>query len=133
MYRKLLINMLLLACIFSLTACMPTPATSTVETNLPNPASVYCEANGGKLELRTDATGAVTGYCLFQNGGECEEWAYYRGECQPANAIGTPESTFVPVILPTATTAEEFAGDGCRIYRNADLGYSFHYPADAHI
>jgi putative hemolysin len=49
---------------------------------LPNPASKFCEDNGYKLEMREEAGGTV-GYCLFPDGSECEEWAYYRGECQP--------------------------------------------------
>jgi hypothetical protein len=40
---------------------------------------------GYKLELRTDASGTA-GYCIFPDGSECEEWAFYRGECAP----GTP-------------------------------------------
>jgi hypothetical protein len=50
--------------------------------DIPNPASVYCEENGGTLEIRSE-TGGEIGYCIFDNGSECEEWAYYRGECEP--------------------------------------------------
>lgn len=49
---------------------------------LPNPASVFCEEQGYKLELRTDASGTA-GYCIFPDGSECEEWAFFRGECTP--------------------------------------------------
>lgn len=52
------------------------------EPDLANPASVYCEEQGGVIEMRTSAAG-TTGYCLFEDGSECEEWAYYRGECEP--------------------------------------------------
>lgn len=55
------------------------------QAGLPNPASVYCEENGGTLEIREDQTGGQVGYCLFEDGTECEEWAYYRGECQPGH------------------------------------------------
>ncbi len=48
-----------------------------------NPASVYCINNGGKLEIREDAEGNQYGVCLFSDGIECEEWAYFRGECNP--------------------------------------------------
>jgi putative hemolysin len=106
----------------------PTPI-----ANMPNPASVYCEANGGKLELRQDAAGAVAGICVFPNGSECEEWAYYRGECQPAVATATTDPVLAPTVEITPITESEFAEDGCRIYRNAELGYSFHYLADARI
>ncbi|MEK6969030.1 MAG: DUF333 domain-containing protein [Nanoarchaeota archaeon] len=46
-----------------------------------NPASVYCEEQGGVLEIRTAMGGSQLGYCTLPGGVECEEWAYYRGEC----------------------------------------------------
>jgi len=48
---------------------------------LANPASVYCIDQGGKLEIRTDEEGGQYGVCVFADGSECEEWAYYRKEC----------------------------------------------------
>lgn len=55
-------------------------------TTIANPASVYCEEQEGKVDIRTAADGSQTGYCIFPAGGECEEWAFYRDECQkPAN------------------------------------------------
>lgn len=50
---------------------------------LPNPVSVFCEENGGKIEIREDKQGNQQGICVFPNGNECDEWAYYRGECSP--------------------------------------------------
>lgn len=50
------------------------------DTGLANPASVFCEEQGGTLEIRTDEAGQY-GVCVFDDGSECEEWAYYRGEC----------------------------------------------------
>lgn len=41
---------------------------------MPNPASVYCEENGWKLNLEK-------GLCVFPEGNSCEEWAFFRGEC----------------------------------------------------
>lgn len=49
---------------------------------LPNPASVYCKEQGGKLEIRTNPDGSQTGYCVLSDGSECEEWAFYRGGCK---------------------------------------------------
>lgn len=51
--------------------------------NLPNPASQYCEQQGGRLDIRSDANGNQIGICVFENNSECEEWSYYRGECKP--------------------------------------------------
>ncbi len=48
-----------------------------------NPASVFCAENGGKLEIRLDEDGGQIGYCIFEDGSECEEWAFFRGECKP--------------------------------------------------
>jgi inhibitor of cysteine peptidase len=74
-----------------LTACGAEPAATpdTFESppGLPNPASQFCEDQGNKVEIRTAADGSQTGYCLFPDGSECEEWAFYRGECGP----GTPK------------------------------------------
>ncbi len=49
---------------------------------LANPASVYCEEEGGQVEIRDAAAGQV-GYCVFPDGSECEEWAFFQGECTP--------------------------------------------------
>ncbi|HII14984.1 MAG TPA: DUF333 domain-containing protein [Nanoarchaeota archaeon] len=65
-----------------------------------NPASVYCEEHSGTLELRNAPEGQ-TGYCKFADGTECEEWAYYRGEC-PRKA-----TTKEVEVEPAAETNEE--------------------------
>jgi peptidoglycan/xylan/chitin deacetylase (PgdA/CDA1 family)/heat shock protein HslJ len=59
--------------------------TAETEADMLNPASAYCEEQGGRLEIRTGEGGAV-GYCVFPNGSECEEWAFFRGECAPERA-----------------------------------------------
>ena len=51
---------------------------------LPNPASVFCTDKGYELEIRDEATGQA-GYCIFPDGSECEEWAFFRGECEPGS------------------------------------------------
>jgi putative hemolysin len=48
---------------------------------LANPASMYCETQGYTLEIRTDEEGNQYGVCVFPDGSECEEWAFFRGEC----------------------------------------------------
>lgn len=52
-----------------------------VSTELANPASEYCEDQGGKLETRQGDYGEE-GYCVFDDGSECEEWAFYWGTCK---------------------------------------------------
>jgi putative hemolysin len=58
-------------------------SSSSAEVGLPNPAAVYCEEQGGRVEIRTDADGGQYGICIFADGSECDEWAFYRGECGP--------------------------------------------------
>lgn len=66
----------------------PTATTGAFESpvGLPNPASQFCEEQGYTLEIREGAEGQI-GVCVFPDGTECEEWAFYRGECGP----GTPK------------------------------------------
>lgn len=100
MFRKLLALIALLS-VLSLAACTELPpapegkttpgsAASASQVGLPNPASVFCRDNGGTLEIRKDAAGNETGFCLFPDGTECEEWAFFRGECKPG---ATPAAT----------------------------------------
>jgi putative hemolysin len=62
-----------------------TGATQPAEAGLPNPASAHCEAQGYSLEIRTDEQGGQYGICIFPDGSQCEEWEYYRGECEPVS------------------------------------------------
>ena len=76
-----------------LAACAEPEDVVDEPAGIPNPASEFCEEQGGRSDLRTNEDGSVTGYCVFEDGSECEEWAFFRGECQPgeeqAPVIGT--------------------------------------------
>ena len=74
--------------LMALTACTSFQVQKTVtigtdypQADMPNPASLYCEQNGNKLEIRTAADGSQSGVCIFPDGTTCDEWAYFRGEC----------------------------------------------------
>jgi len=64
--------------------------------SMPNPASVFCEENGNKLEIHTAEDGSQSAVCVFPDDSTCEEWAYFRGECSPSAQI-----------LPTASLSDE--------------------------
>ena len=51
------------------------------QAGMANPASVYCKEQGGELRIEKDANGGEIGICTLPDGTECEEWAFYRGEC----------------------------------------------------
>jgi putative hemolysin len=59
-------------------------------TGIANPASVYCEQQGGKLNIVTDAQGGQSGICVFTNGVECDEWKFFRGECSKDLPVDAP-------------------------------------------
>lgn len=87
----------------ALTACTAPQA----QAGMPNPASVYCEQNGNKLEIRTAADGSQNGICVFPDGSACDEWAYYRGECGPA-----AQKSQTPAMFVEATTEASGGGSG---------------------
>jgi uncharacterized protein len=59
------------------------PATTTPATTIPaqiaNPASEFCIAQGGTLEI-VDETDGQVGYCTLADGTRVEEWEYFRSE-----------------------------------------------------
>ena len=56
-------------------------AVNSKQVQMANPASVYCVRSGYTLEIRTTADGGQYGVCIFPDGNECEEWAFFRKEC----------------------------------------------------
>jgi hypothetical protein len=72
---------------------------------MPNPASVFCEQNGNKLEIHTADDGSQSGVCVFPDGSTCDEWAYFKGECCPAGQI-------CPTPATTVESAENASGGG---------------------
>jgi putative hemolysin len=56
-------------------------AVGSGEVQIANPASVYCVQSGYTLEIRAHAGGGEYGVCIFPDGSECEEWAFFGNEC----------------------------------------------------
>jgi uncharacterized protein len=75
--KKYLLLSTLFVAIFVLGGCDK----SDQKIGMPNPASKHCSEAGGNVEIRDEQNGQV-GYCVFNDGSECEEWAYFRGECK---------------------------------------------------
>ena len=57
---------------------------------IPNPASIYCEKNGGKSIIKLDGDGNEYGVCKFKDGKEIDEWDFYRKNNKLIKK-GTPE------------------------------------------
>jgi putative hemolysin len=132
-----IILIVLTACSVPPTQPAPAPVSSgTPVPNMPNPASAYCEQQGNKLEIRTAADGSQTGICIFPDGSECDEWAFFRGECSPASQN---DSTIVPTVeaaspvpseIPTALPINTADYQGWWTYNHAVYGFSIMLPED---
>lgn len=140
MTHRLLLAASVLA--FALTSCgqpatPPTPAATAPEPTIgmPNPAAVYCEEQGYAVEIRTDENGGQYGVCVFPDGSECDEWAYYRGECSPGES---PAPTVAAAPTPAKTSAPEPTAPPTVVggyatwprYTHEEYGFSFQYPPD---
>jgi putative hemolysin len=78
-------------------AATPTPGIASTaprpRIGIPNPASVSCTEQGGRVDLRRDPAGNIYGACLFPDGRECEEWALFRDhQCVAPPRPGTAGS-----------------------------------------
>ena len=90
------------------------PTTTTTKVFLPNPASVFCRDQGYRLEIRTDENGGQFGVCVFDDGKECEEWAFYRQECGQEYLKEIPENGENQEVGSQngTSTCENLCGDG---------------------
>ena len=115
----------------ALTACaVPvTPAaTGTPEASMPNPASVHCRETGNTLDIRTSTGGSQHGVCVFPDGSECDEWAYFRGECGPTPpapeatpTVGVPDEPTRPVPPDVTEDVSDWRG----VIKKTDAGAQF--------
>jgi putative hemolysin len=100
--------------------------TEEAPVGLANPASVFCEERGYTLEMRLSEDGGVYGVCLFPDGSECEEWAYFRGECSPGAEEAADETTDVvedqPADQVAPVTEDETAPAACDLPPRLQVG-----------
>lgn len=59
---------------------------TNLNVGIANPASVKCKDDGGLLEI-VKGTDGEWGLCIFSDKSICEEWAYFRGECNPGKCF----------------------------------------------
>jgi putative hemolysin len=141
MFMKRILSLIFVAVFMFLAACAPQQASPTPTPNLPNPVSVYCGQNGGRLDLRPDAAGGVAGICVFPDGSECDEWAYSRGECAPAGQgdpttapIDPPDPTSPPAsdptAIPTPVPIDPAGYQGWWTYTHPIYGFTIMLPED---
>jgi putative hemolysin len=113
------------------TAQPPTEQSDSV--GIANPASVYCHDQGYTLELRTQSDGGVYGVCMFPDGTECEEWAFFHQECSPGmyDTVPAPNAE-QPSPSPTVEPVTQPAiPEGWQTFTNQRYGYQISYPPEA--
>lgn len=83
--KKLLLFTALIAATLILSGCslFTDKDTDSIISKKANPASENCVDRGGTLEIREGAGGGQFGVCIFDDGSECEEWAFFHGLCKP--------------------------------------------------
>ncbi|MBU2561947.1 MAG: DUF333 domain-containing protein [Nanoarchaeota archaeon] len=59
-----------------------------------NPATLHCMNTTGAAWTTKEGTGGQYGVCTFSDSSWCEEWAYYRGECQPGMNMTSCEGEY---------------------------------------
>jgi len=88
------------------------PMDDTSVLGMANPAAVFCTENGGYSKIRTSKDGSQYGVCVFDDGTECDEWDYFRGECQPSDAPGMmPPLMMPPRLMPPLYDGNLMKGD----------------------
>lgn len=137
-------NRLYSLCVKSLETIIPSDTTNTSSgsTGMSNPASIFCVSKGYKNIIRNNADGSQYGVCVFNDGSECDEWKYYRGECgeggsssslpstntvQSTNAAAIGSIATCPALVPISSSAErECAEKGGKLIseRNASGCYA---------
>lgn len=144
--RSVIVSLLVGLCLSACQGAQPTATeggrtkqTPTSESGgLPNPASVYCQEHGYRLEIRTADDGSQQGFCVFPDGSECDEWAYYRGECNPAGqtnpasspAVEVPTPTTAPMEFPTPMPIDPAEYQGWWTYTHAVYNFTIMLPED---
>jgi putative hemolysin len=104
----------------------PVTATATLDTiTIANPASAYCEEQGGELEIRTAQDGSQYGVCMFEDDTECEEFAYYHGECKTGDMDVAPAPTAIPAGISNPASTYCVKQGGTSEIRTAEDGSQY--------
>ena len=86
----------------------------------------YCVEQGFKSEIRTAADGSQSGVCIFPDGSECDEWAYFHSECGPASQVTEIPAAYAPALV----TPDPSLYAGWLEYVDSNYGFKFRYPPE---
>ncbi len=74
---------------------IPSTAPGATGASVANPAAAFCEIRGYRLQQVVVDDGSQSAICIFPDGSQCDEWAYYRGQCGPATPVPQTENKAV--------------------------------------
>ncbi len=78
-----------------------TGSDAQTDPTLGNPAAAYCQERGYTFEVVTLPVGGLCGVCIFEDGRQCNAWAYFHGVCTPDNApTPAPTAVATPAVGP---------------------------------
>lgn len=104
------------------------------ETQLPNPAAVYCEEQDGTLENIVFESGS-RGFCFFNDGSQCGQWDFYWGDCDKGYLkIEVLESGTGKIADDGHVIAAHYTGtleDGTKFDSSLDRGQPFVFTLGA--
>ena len=119
--KQILIVILMLTMLAVVDVCTVQAPPQIKTPDMADPASEHCLDEGGRLEIRDEAGGQV-GYCIFEDGSDCEESAFFHDECASGSAdflatysdedAGSGSPVVFPlkhgeIILPVALPADD--------------------------
>ncbi|MCB5190183.1 DUF333 domain-containing protein [Methylobacillus arboreus] len=73
---------LLVSCLLTL-GCTSKTEKRSATVQIANPASSHCINQGGKIEIKKDASGAEYGICHLPDGTVIDEWELFRRDNPP--------------------------------------------------
>ena len=87
------------------------------QVGMADPAAVYCQEQGGQSQIITAPDGSQTGECLFPDGSKCDEWAFFRHECQKGSKSNfSKEGNYVLIDGRPAFVYEEQGNPAISLY-----------------
>ena len=104
--KNILIIVILLTVMLMSAACKAAHDADDEVIGMANPASVNCEEQGGTLEIRTSKDGSQHGVCVYDDGSECDEWAFFHEECSPGEHFPTNGADESPPVEEQTTALD---------------------------